>query len=192
MPLVIIDCHYRSSLWMVPPLPAVVPVPVTVSPPSAPVVSRTMPFALPPFDAILWNIRLPEPMVVFWTLSAVAVPELIVLPEAVALTVPPPVALKAVVLLALVLRVSGPVKAMMPPVLFCRLIPSLADRGRHRAFERHGAAGVTDDADRLSIAGLRNGAFVVNIAYAAIDVEADPARIDDRRVDTEREFRPTR
>lgn len=40
-----------------------------------------MPVALPPFDAMLWNVTSAAPMVVFEMFSAVPVPELIVLPE---------------------------------------------------------------------------------------------------------------
>src|SRR5262245_23247736 len=54
-------------------------------------------------------------MVVLLMLSAVPVPELMVLPEPVTLTVPPPVAAKA--LLAPVLRVSPPLKVIVAPVL---------------------------------------------------------------------------
>lgn len=52
-------------------------------------------------------------------------PELIVLLVLVAVTVPPPVALNAVVPLLLVLRVSALVKLIVAPVLVARLMPSL-------------------------------------------------------------------
>src|SRR6476660_1627065 len=59
-------------LAIVPPEPAE-PVPLTFNPPLEPVVLRMMPLLEPPFDEILRNSRLFEPMVVFATSSAVPV-----------------------------------------------------------------------------------------------------------------------
>ena len=56
------------------------PLPVTVSPPLVPVLLSTMPLAAP-LAEMLWNVRSFAPMVVLATLSAVPVPELIVLPS---------------------------------------------------------------------------------------------------------------
>src|SRR6185437_8906349 len=99
--------------WIVPPVPAD-PVPVTVSPPDEPVEFSEMP-GLAPLDEMLWNFRPLAPMVVLWTVSAVAVVVVIVLPEALAVTVPPPVAEKAVCVP--VLSVSTPAKPIEAPVL---------------------------------------------------------------------------
>ena len=88
--------------WIVPPLPSLATepaAPVTVKPPDAPVLFRKMPFE-PPFEEMLRNVRPLAPMVVLATLSAVPVVVVSVFTIevlfCVALTVPPPVALKAV------------------------------------------------------------------------------------------------
>src|SRR4029450_6679115 len=92
--------------------------PVTVRPPLAPVVLRTMPFTAP-FDEMLRNANPLAPMVVFATFSAVPVVVVSVLTMlvlfCVALTVPPPVAVNAA--LAPVLRFNPPVKLIVAPVL---------------------------------------------------------------------------
>ena len=80
-----------AELWIVPPDPAVVPLPVTVSPPEVPVLARLIP-GLAPSDEMLWKLSPPEPIVVLETFSAVAVVVVMVLPVPVAETVPPPVA----------------------------------------------------------------------------------------------------
>src|SRR5947207_3415686 len=83
--------------WIVPPDPAA-PVPVTVRPPLVPVALSTIPLVGPPPAVpaeILWNLSPAAPMVVFETVSALAVDVLRVLPASVAVTVPPPVAVKA-------------------------------------------------------------------------------------------------
>src|SRR5262249_2604728 len=74
-----------------------------------------------PFEEMLWNVRPLAPIVVFATLSAVPVVVESVFPLAVALTVPPPVALKA--LFAPVLAGTPPLKLIGLPVLVARLIP---------------------------------------------------------------------
>src|SRR5262245_66622682 len=61
-----------ALFWMVPPEPAVVPVPVTVSPPLAPVVLRMMPLVAP-LAEMSWKVSPLAPIVVFATLSAVPV-----------------------------------------------------------------------------------------------------------------------
>ena len=64
-------------LAIVPPLPAVVPVPVTCRPPlpaAVPVPLRMMPLALPPFDEMSWKVTLAEPILVLLMLSAVPLP----------------------------------------------------------------------------------------------------------------------
>src|SRR3954470_1494540 len=101
---------------IVPPDPAE-PVPLTVTPPEAPVVLSTIPFA-PPLAEILRNFSPEAPIVVFATLRAVPVVVVRVLVVSVADTVPPPVALKAV--LEPVLSVSVPVKSIVDPVLLVR------------------------------------------------------------------------
>ena len=81
--------------WIVPPEPLLVlpASPVIVSPPLAPVLLSTMPFdGAVGRDALEGHIA--APMVVLATLSAVPVPELMVLPVPCTVTVPPPVALK--------------------------------------------------------------------------------------------------
>src|SRR5438105_1154598 len=112
---------------MVPPDPAE-PVPVTVSPPSVPVLLRIMPLeellaALP--DEILRKVNPAAPMVVLVTFKAVpAVVErvltMLVL-FCVAVTVPPPVAAKES--FAPVLRLSPAVKLMALPLLLVSEIP---------------------------------------------------------------------
>ena len=47
-----------------------------------------------PLAEMLWNVRSSAPMVVLATLSAVPVPDVMVLPAPCTVTVPPPVALK--------------------------------------------------------------------------------------------------
>ena len=67
-----------------------VPVPVTVRPPSVPVPSRMMPaLALEVVVVMLWKVRPLAAMVAPATFSAVPVLEVMVLPVPVALTVPP-------------------------------------------------------------------------------------------------------
>ena len=78
-----------------------------------PVLLSTMPLAAP-LAEMLWKVRPLAPIVVLATLSAVPVVVVRVLPAPVTVTVPPPVAVKAA--LAPVLRVSCPVKLMVPRV----------------------------------------------------------------------------
>src|SRR5947209_3393385 len=113
--------------WMVPPVPAL-PLPVTVRPAVEPVVLRMMPFDVlfaPEPDEMLRNVRPAAPMVVFETLRAVpAVVESVLTIEVlfcVAVTVPPPVAVKES--FEPVERLRPPVKAMVAPVLFVSVIP---------------------------------------------------------------------
>src|SRR5436190_5276594 len=82
-----------TVFWIVPPLPAVVPVPVTVRPPLEPVVSRTMPLVAP-LALMSWNVRPLAPIEVLVTLSAVPVVVTMLLAALAALTVPPLLALK--------------------------------------------------------------------------------------------------
>ncbi|MDQ4097175.1 MAG: hypothetical protein M3144_04825, partial [Actinomycetota bacterium] len=111
-----------EAFWIVPPEPAV-PVPVTVRPPRDPVFSSRMPWAAPA-DEMLLKLSPLAPMVVFWTLRALPVPLgwFSVLFDPVTLTVPPPVAEKACPS-PVAVEVTPPVKLMVAPVLFCRLIP---------------------------------------------------------------------
>ena len=95
-----------EMFWSVPPLAAVVPVPVTVKKP-APVLSSVIALVEPPFLLMLRKVRPLPPIVVPVTSSAVAVVVVSVLPEPVTSIVPPPVAEKALL---------APVFAMMPPV----------------------------------------------------------------------------
>ena len=108
---------------MVPPLPGV-PVPVTVRPPLALVLSRMMPTPAVP-EAVpavmLWKVRPLAPMVVLATFKAVAVVVVRVLFAPVTFTTPPPVAAKAA--LAPVLTVRPPVKLLMEPALAARVTP---------------------------------------------------------------------
>ena len=108
--------------WSVPPealllLPAS---PITIRPPLGPVLFRMIPFA-PPLAEILRKIRFPAPMDVLTTFSAVPVVVIRVLVAFVALTMPPPVALKAG--LAPVESVSAPMKLTVEPVFALRLTP---------------------------------------------------------------------
>src|SRR3954468_3277516 len=108
--------------WIVPPEPAP-PVPDTVRPPLAPVVFRMIPFVGPlavPAE-MLRNFRPLAPIVVFATLRAVPVVVVKVLVVSVAVTVPPPVAVKAG--LAPVLAVMAPVKLIVAPVLLVNEMP---------------------------------------------------------------------
>ena len=66
------------------------------SPPLDPVLLSTMPLRSAPLAEMLWNVTSAAPMVVLAMLSAVPVPELMVLPAPCTVTVPPPVALKPV------------------------------------------------------------------------------------------------
>ena len=70
----------EASIWPPEWLLEAPPSPVTVRPPLEPVLLRMMPLAAP-FDEMLWNVRLLAPMVVWTTLSAVPLPELMLLPE---------------------------------------------------------------------------------------------------------------
>ena len=111
--------------WIVPPEPAVVPVPVTVRPPldaggvEHDAVGRRR------WREMLWNVRPLAPIVVLATLSAVPVPVSIVLPAPVTVTVPPPVALKPA---PLVVSMSSPppVKLIVWPVLVVSVTAVLA------------------------------------------------------------------
>src|ERR1051325_5077864 len=109
--------------WMVPPDPAV-PLPVMVKAPE-PVVSSVTPLLVPPLDVMLRNVRPDAPMVVPVTLSALPVVVVSVLTIevlfCVALTVPPPVAVKAS--LVAVDRVKPPVQLKVAPVLEFRKTP---------------------------------------------------------------------
>src|SRR6478752_618786 len=113
--------------WIVPPVQVGVagvqapPLPVTLRP-LAPVAVRMIPFAgsvLLPVTAILRNVRPLAPIVVLATLSAVPVVVVNVLTMlvlfCVALTVPPPVAVNAA--LVVVLKLRPPVKVIVAPVL---------------------------------------------------------------------------
>src|SRR5947209_5611979 len=112
---------------MVPPVPAP-PLPVTVRPPLVPVVLRMMPFDelfAPDPDEMLRNVSPAAPMVVFETLSAVpAVVESVLTIEelfCVAVTVPPPVAVKES--FAPVVRLRPLVKLMIAVLLLFRKTP---------------------------------------------------------------------
>ena len=134
-----------AELWIVPPEPAVVPLPVTVSPPEVPVLDRLIP-GLAPLDEMLWKVSPPEPIVVLETLSAVPVVVVIVLPVPVAETVPPPVAENPV--LVPVLMLSVPLKLIVAPVL-----PLSDDPGAvvgDVAAEGDGATGVAGDRHGVS------------------------------------------
>src|SRR5215469_11864218 len=108
-----------AEFWIVPPDPAK-PVPVTVRPPEVPVLDRLIP-GLAPLDETAWKFSPPVPIVVPDTLTAVAVVVVAVLPDPVAVTVPPPVAENAV--FPPVLRVSVPPKLIVAPVLPLSEIP---------------------------------------------------------------------
>ena len=94
------------------------PLPVIVKPAFEPVVSRIMPLFVPPFDAMLRNVKPLAPIVVFATFKAV--PEVVVsvltIEElfCVALIVPPPVAVNAA--FAPVVSDKPPVKFTVAPV----------------------------------------------------------------------------
>jgi len=110
---------------MAPPVhvPALVqepPLPRTARLPAAPVVLRTIPLAAP-FVEMLRNFRPAAPIVVFATLRVVPVVDVSVLAVSVAVTVPPPVALKAVFVKEL--RVRVPVNEIVEPVLLVRSTP---------------------------------------------------------------------
>src|SRR4051794_40653171 len=111
---------------IVPPVPET-PLPATVSPPLAPVAFTMMPLDEPPFDEMLRNVIPLPPIVVFATFSAVplVVASVLMMLELfwVTLTVPPPVAVNAV--LVPVLRATPPVKLIVAPVLLVRLMPRL-------------------------------------------------------------------
>src|SRR5262245_19445879 len=101
------------------PLPRlIVPVPVTLD---------RMTALVPPAALLVEVNAMPEaPTATPLMSSATPVPELIVLPAPVAVTVPPPVAENAVVLLALVFNVRAPAKLIAAPVLLVSAMPSLA------------------------------------------------------------------
>ena len=124
----VVDKSLPDLLVIEPPVPlppneVLPPSPFTVSPPLAPVLSKIIPVADPPFEEILWKSKLLAPIVVFVTFKAVAVVVVIVLPEFVELMVPPPVAVKAA--FVEVLNVKRPVKLIVAPVFVARLIPVL-------------------------------------------------------------------
>jgi hypothetical protein len=100
--------------------------PVTERPPPlAPVLSSTIPIpALPAAvpASILRKVSPLAPIVVFWTVSAVADVVAIVFAEPVTLTVPPPVAENAA--LAAVLSVSVPPNEIVDPVLLLSETPA--------------------------------------------------------------------
>src|SRR5262245_50250716 len=100
------------------------PLPVTISPPLDPVLLRTMPL-VGPLAAVpaemLRKVGPRAPMFVLVTFRAVPVVVAIVLVEPVTLTVPPPVALKA--LLAPVDNVTPPLNVIVPLVLLVSEMP---------------------------------------------------------------------
>src|SRR5215203_1783998 len=115
VPVLVSEIPAPVEALIVPPVPAL-PVPVTLRPPDAPVVLRTIPLVAP-FAEILRNSRLFALIVVFATLNAVPVVVVILLiraPVAAPLqgfssqtsTVPPPVAAKAAL---------PPVESVRPP-----------------------------------------------------------------------------
>src|SRR5438045_8854401 len=113
--------------WIVPPVPAL-PLPVTVKPPADPVVSRMMPFDelfAPEPDEMLRKVRPAAPIFVLVTLSAVPeVVESVLTIDVlfcVAVTVPPPVAMKQS--LAPVLALMPAVKAIVALVLLVSWMP---------------------------------------------------------------------
>ena len=109
---------------IVPPVPGVVLMPVTVRPPLSPLVFSTMPGLALAVDALmLWNVRSQAPMVVLATLSAVPVVVVSVLVVAVAVTVAPVLLVAVNAGLAPVLRESAPLNAIVPPVLLSRNTP---------------------------------------------------------------------
>ena len=119
--LVLVNSAPRVLIfWMVPPEPSVEPVPVTVRPPLAPVVLSTIPFVAP-LAEMLRNVSPDAPILVLVTVNAVPVVDVNVLAVSVEVTVPPPVALKAVFVPDEI--VSVPVKLIVEPVLLVRSMP---------------------------------------------------------------------
>src|SRR5262245_36467446 len=114
-----------TVFWIRPPVQVGVaevqtpPLPVTVSPPVAPVVFNTIPFAAP-LAEMLWKINPLTPIVVLVTFSAVPVVVVIVLPVPVTTRVPVVVAVDPP---PLVVSISSPppMKLMVVPVLLVRL-----------------------------------------------------------------------
>ena len=109
-----------TMFWMVPPDPAVAPVPVTINWPD-PVLVSVMAVLLP-LCATLWNVTLLLPMVVLAILTAVPLVVVIVFVP-VTFTVPLPVAVNAG--LAPVESVSAPLKLIVVPVLLVSEMPVL-------------------------------------------------------------------
>src|SRR4051794_30345480 len=108
---------------MTPPEPAV-PVPATVRPPEEPVLFRKMPFPPvpePPPAVIDLKVTPDDPIVLLSTFRAVPLVVVSVLFEPVTLTVPPPIALKA--LLPPVFAVTPPVRLIVALVLLVSDIP---------------------------------------------------------------------
>src|SRR5581483_6243962 len=99
--------------WMVPPFTVTVPLPVVAS-----AMPLAGPLAAVPAE-MLAKVRPLAPTVVLLTFSAVPVVVVSVLALLVLLTVPPPVALKAV--LVVVLAVIWPLKLIVAPLLLARL-----------------------------------------------------------------------
>jgi hypothetical protein len=135
---------------------AVPPPPVTVRPPLVPVLSSTIPVAVPPAE-MLSNSRLPTPIVVLATSSAVAVVVVKLLPVPVALTVPPPVAMNAVSVP--VDMVMVPEKLTAAPALPLRNTPRAAVPAG-RAAQSVGVGGGTLHVDHALAVGLRDAAAV--------------------------------
>ena len=102
---------------IVPPELAGEPVPVTCTPCEPPPVRlfSAMPL-IAPLAETLWSTKPLLPMATPFKLSAVPVPEVMVLPVPVTPTVPPPVAPKPVPLVVWILR-PPPVKSVVEPVL---------------------------------------------------------------------------
>src|SRR5436189_4294864 len=134
---------------IVPPEPAV-PEPVTERPPLLPVLSRMIPVAEPPLEAMLRKFKPLAPMVELTTLSAVpVVVEIVLLAPLTLIAVAPPVALNPAPLVVLMARppplklieapvfpdsvtavladvlrlFDAPLKVTVPPELFCTRMP---------------------------------------------------------------------
>lgn len=115
----IISAPLLVMFCMVPPVPSVVPTPVTLRLPLEPVLFSDMPVGAP-LAEMLRKVMSLAPIVVFATTNALAV-VVVIMFVPVTLSVPPPVAFKA--MFAPVLSVMPPEKVFVEPVLLVRVIP---------------------------------------------------------------------
>ncbi len=174
------------SFSIVPPEPAVLPVPVTVSPPAEPVFKSRTGSGAPPADVpdvIDWKMRPGAPIAVLSTSRASPVWLLSVFVEPVTYMVSPPVAAKALSV-AVTATVTPPVKSTVAPGVGREADPCAAVADRAGDIDR--AARAVGDVHRVPRRAADRCADV-DRSCARDDVQAGPAGVLDRVPGAQRE-----